>query len=311
MARKKKTNTQAINLTKPQGTKKPKRTLKPSVTKNLTIAGTIAGTLALALSSFNTVALTNQKIPTVIEIQQEITRDSRAEFQAQNFLTVWLTGTDIDKNTLNQFTTNNPVNKLNEQPVTVYDINTADKKLQRDTENGQRYWTFTLAATVDTPGIGPQRNYYQVDVRHDPKTDTFTMNNLPRPVNYQRDTTTFKNNYEAPVSTQSPLYTAANNFTQAYLTQGQSGTLGRYVTENFTDQPLANTTYTSATIDKVLTETGINEQNIPTGGTIKIIVRANAYTTPTTYQVIDLPLELVKQSNGQYLVQSFTTPNIR
>lgn len=290
--------------------KRPKFRLKESVLRRLILITTLGSVVALGVGGCNFMQLNTLKeaTPTIRDIQSETTLDSRAEFYAKNFFLLWISGTPEDKNTLSSFYTALPLNDLNSAPVGVDDINVADKKLSL-TEKGQRLWTFTLGATVYSPGITqPSRMFYEVSLIQD--QESFSIVKLPEAVNFTRPSISADSAYVSSVPQTSPLYQLAVNFSTAFLTQNNSGSLGRYVSADFTDKPLQNSPYTAADVTGAYLAGQTAESMVEAGTPTEALFRVRVSTSHATYVTMDLTVTVIKQANGQWLVDSLSTPTV-
>lgn len=288
--------------------KKMKFRVKDSVMRKVAAGVAVLAVIGPTVGFINVAQINSLKTatPTIRDIQTETTLDSRAEFYATNYLWIWLTGTPDDRNTLTSFYSAIPLNDLNSDPVGVENVNVADKNLTL-TAAGNRLWTYTIGATVYYPGITqPSRMFYEVSVVQ--KDESFSAVSLPRAVNFQRPSIEAGTAYNSSVPTTSPLYQLAVNFSTAFLTQNNSGSLGRYVTAEFSEQPQQNSPYTAADVVGVYLAGAASESLVEAGEESDVLFRVRVSTSHATYVYMDLAVTAVKQPNGQWLVNSVTTP---
>lgn len=291
--------------------KKRKFRIKESLLRKILVAGAISGFVSLGgvgllyQQNSNLAART----PGIVSIQKEVTLDSRAQFYAQNFFQVWIAGTSANSATLDSFYNAIPLKDLNTTPATVSDINVAEKTVSQ-TDSGDRLWTFVFGATVQSPGsTSPERLYYSVDVVQ--KDDAFKIVKLPMAVNHTNTTISAQTAYPNRVSENTPLYQVAVNFSAAYLTSAGSSSFGRYVTATYDGDPLTNSPYTAADVRGVfLSQSAGSESTAEVGKPVDALIRVRASTSQATYVHMDLSVRVVKQENGQWLIDGLETPKI-
>lgn len=290
--------------------KKKKLRIKDSVLRKLLVVGAVLGVVASLLSVIllSRVSTLEARMPRAGAIQEEVTLDSRAQFYAQNFFTLWLTGSDVDSANLAEFYNAIPLTDLSPTPYVAADINVAAKKLSL-IDGGDRLWTFTFGATTQAPGTATAvRNYYDVDVVQ--KDGGFKIVKLPEAVNFVSKTLTAKNAYTVRVADTSPLYQVSLNFAAAYLTPAGGSSFGRYVTGTFEGTPLSNSPYTATDIRGVFVPSGVMPDTIEAGGSTDVLIRVRASTSQATYVHMDLVVTATKQENGQWLISGFTSPKV-
>lgn len=281
--------------------------LKDSVLRRLMVLGILGVAVSLALNGFSLAQINTmrQATPTIRDIQSEVTLDSRAEFYALNYFQLWLTGTPRDKDALASFYSAIPLNDLNPDPVGAESLNIAEKTLSL-TDTGNRMWTFVVGATVYSPGISvPSRMFYEVSLVQE--GESFSVVKLPEVVNFDRPAIAAGSAYTA-VPKSSPLHQLSVNFSIAFLTQNNSGTLGRYVTANFKDDPLKNSPYTAADVVGAYIEGKTGADAVAPGDPTEAMFRVRVSSTQSTYVTMDIAVTVIKLDNGQWLVDSLSDP---
>lgn len=290
--------------------RKRKFKLKESVARKLFVAGSILGIFAAlcSLVLFARVTTLEANMPRATAIQEEVTLDSRAQFYAQNFFTLWLTGSQESSTNLAEFYNAIPLTDLSPSPYVAADINVAAKRLSQ-INGAERLWTFTFGATTQAPGTSNLvRNYYDVSVVQ--KDGGFKIVKLPEAVNYTSKVLKAENAYTVRVSDTSPLYQVSLNFAAAYLTPAGGSSFGRYVTGTFEGSPLSNSPYTATDIRGVLVPSGVVPETMEAGASTDVLIRVRASTSQTTYVHMDITVTATKQENGQWLISSFTDPKV-
>lgn len=272
------------------------------------MVGAICGILALLGAGLNFTQTNNlsQRTPGITAIQDEVTLDSRAQFFAQNFFTLWITGTEADSPAVSSFYDAIPLNDFNTRPFSIVDLNVANKKVTQPA-NGDRMWTFTFGVTVQTAGaVQPSRMYYDVDVVQ--KDKSFKIVKLPVAVNYTNQTIAAQTAYPNRISENTPLYQLAVNYAATYLTSAGSGSFGRYITAGYVGEPLANSPYTAADVRGVFMSGNTSESTAEPNTPVDVLIRVRASTSQATYVHMDLAVKAVKQENGQWLIDGLVDP---
>lgn len=280
--------------------------LKKSISNRLLAIVLILSLIAIVVSSFAVVTSLTAKesVPKKPQMQYETLSYSRVSNYAENFFQVWMMGDENSRGTLNDFYSTSPVTDLNADPAQISALNVSDLKVA-PTDSGEILWTVTLGATVTPPGVtAASRLFYQVDVLQ--SGDSLTIAKLPVLVNNDRESVVAGNAYPTAVQTSSPLYQVAVNFSATYLTPQQHDSFGRYVTAEFEGEPMKDSPYTGAEVVGVFVTRGVVLEQVKPGDMVDVRIRVRASTSQSTYQTMDLTVRAVKQSNGQWLVDSLT-----
>ncbi|TQC45046.1 hypothetical protein EEB14_33955 [Rhodococcus sp. WS4] len=242
----------------------------------------------------------NARIPNTTE---DFTKLTRVQFFAQNFMTIWLTGTDKDVPAIKEMVSAPSAlpDKWNPEPMEISDLNVADIK----STGGVAFteWVVTVGATLIPPGTAvPQRNYFAVTVIE--KDGSFRALTMPRPVNITRAPVSVQTGYTNSVGSATPLGTSVTNFVAAFYTQNTSGSLGRYVSSDFDPVPIANSPYTSAEVLSIKSREAVDMQNGTAGDTAELLVTIKSAMSLSTYNTIEVPMTVQRTDNGQWLVSS-------
>lgn len=232
---------------------------------------------------------------------------NRAEFFAQNFLLVWLAGAPRDAEKLTKMASLPGQLTLNSDPFTVTAINAVD--VSRTAAGKDTEWNFTLAVTLIPPSNGgnPTRLAYRVTTLE--RGSTFLGLTWPRPVNTTSTPLAVAPYYTKGLSLNSPLGKQVGLFLSAYYTQNDTGSLGRYVTSNFTDTAIAASPYTTVTpLDIKIADQDPDPANANPGDNIHAMVIAKASAAESTFNHISIPLRINLSPNRQWLIDGFEDP---
>ncbi|MFT7021413.1 MAG: hypothetical protein ACJA07_000490 [Rhodococcus sp. (in: high G+C Gram-positive bacteria)] len=253
---------------------------------------------------FLLVFLAFRPAPPVPNTTEDFNRISRVQFFAQNYLTLWLTGTASDGAAVKQMLGDEKAapSEWNTEPVEVSDLNVA--RLESNSAGPDTQWVVTIGATLVRPGTGaPQRNYFAVTVMdHDGSLAALT---LPRVVNNSRPQITVDSAYNGQISTSSTLGTTVTNFVSAFYTS-QSGALGRFVSSNFTAEPIVNSPYTATNVVRIDSRSEVDVQNAAEGTAVDLLVTVKASTSVTTFTTLQVPLKVHAIDNGQWVVDAIS-----
>ncbi|GAB4987881.1 MULTISPECIES: conjugal transfer protein [Mycobacterium] len=241
-----------------------------------------------------------------IDVQREINHFTKSQFFAQNFFLVWAAGDAKDAEKLASMTALPGQPELNPNPFTVLYINPSDVKVTP--AGDQTEWEWVFGATIVLPEAGAStRSYYKVTVVE--SGGSFKALQWPRPVNDTARNFEVKPYYTIGVDLKGPLGTTVANFMTAYYTANNAGVLGRFVTTNFTDTPIAASPYTSVEVKSIqLGKDSIDPSQAKPGDSVSALVTAKASASTTTFNTIDATLRLTLSNNKQWLVDGFVSP---
>ncbi|PBA69068.1 conjugal transfer protein [Mycobacterium avium] len=270
---------------------------------NATVA---AAWTALVLTVMLGAAVLLHKDQRPIDVQREINKFTKSQFFAQNFFLVWAGGDPKDAEKLASMTALPGQPDLNPDPFTVLYINASDVKATP--ADAQTEWEWVLGATIVLPNAGTStRTYYKVTILE--SAGSFKALQWPRPVNDTARNFEVKPYYTIGTATTGPLGTTVSNFMKAYYTAGNAGVLGRFVTTNFTDTPIAASPYTSVDVKEIqLSKDSVDPSQAKPGDAVYARVTAKAADGEKTYNIIDATLKLTLSPNKQWLVDNFVSP---
>lgn len=286
---------------------KPKFELTESATKWSFIATVgaawvaLAGVLALA---GGLLLLARAQRP--IDVQSAINSYTKSQFFAQNFLLTWAAGDPKDAEKLASMTALPGQPDLNSNPFTVLFLNPTD--VTATPAGQQTEWEWTFAATVILPQAGTSiRSHYRVTTLE--SGGTFKALKWPEPVNDTARNFTVSPYYTRGTEVGGPLGTSVKDFMNAYYTANNPGVLGRFVTANFTDTPIAASPYTSIEVTTILlANNSIDTSQAKPGATVSALVTAKAAASTTTFNTVSTVLRLSLSKNNQWLVDGFERP---
>ncbi|TXH10724.1 MAG: hypothetical protein E6R04_04500 [Spirochaetes bacterium] len=282
--------------------------VRPSFQKRALWISLISGPLAIIISVLTVMFSVITRPPSPVDVYRAQTQSVRAEFFARNYLLLWLGGSDRQDSRLKEMTSVDARFSLNPDPVTVTEINITDVLRTPAKNVGETEWAFTLAASVVPPGGMASRNYYRVTFVE--KDGAFQAIVLPRltfngvtPI--QVDTI-----YKGSEALDGVLGKTIANFAKAYLTPSDGeGSLGRYVSEKFSEKPVKGSPYTSVRVTAIQTDTPLGQTTEPSPGTtLEVLVTVRAMMSTTTYTTMQLPLRVTMTKNSQWLVDAITEP---
>ncbi|MEB3022936.1 MULTISPECIES: hypothetical protein [Mycolicibacter] len=288
--------------------RKPTFELTESATKWGFITTGIAAWAALAGVVFLAVAMlvAIAKVQRPIDVQSAINSYTKSQFFAQNFLLTWAAGDPKDAEKLSSMTALPGQPELNSNPFTVLFLNPTDVRATPAGE--QTEWEWKFGATVVLPQAGTSiRSYFRVTTLE--SGGTFKALKWPEPVN-----DTARNFSVAPYYTRGadiggPLGKSVSDFMSAYYTANNPGVLGRFITTNFTDTPIAASPYTSIEVTSIqLANDSVDTSQAKPGATVSALVTARAAASTTTFNTVSTVLRLSLSKNNQWLVDGFESP---
>lgn len=246
--------------------------------------------------------------PVIPDVAREFSTMQRVQFFSTNFLTVWLTGTERDAPTVKQMVSDTSVlpQKWGVEPVEISDINVAD--LERITDPDRPDWTewwVTMGVTVVPPSTGvSQRLYYLVTVIED--NQSLRALTMPRLVEHTRPPVGLMPDVDTMVPLTSGLGTSVSQFVSAYFTAGD-GSLGRYVSAEYTGGPLVGSPYTSADVLSIRSKGAVAVDSHEVGQPVRLLVTVRAGLSVTTFHTMSVPMTVHRTDNGTWLIDSIDT----
>lgn len=263
------------------------------------VVAVLLAVIAVLISSMRT-------IPNPPNTTEDFNRLNRVQFFAQNFVTLWLTGTAADATTMKAMVTSPDIIPAtwSTDPLDISNINVAD--IEANTiYSGTTQWVVTVGVTLTPPGSDqPQRSYFATTVMDRPGT-TIKALTLPRIVNIARPTITVDGDYTHPVNTATPLAQAVANFANAYYT-AQTGSLGRFVSSDFHADPIVNSPYTGVELLALRAHDNVPATAAP-GTTLDVMATIKASISLTTFQTLNVPLTMKAIDRNQWVVDALPT----
>lgn len=241
-----------------------------------------------------------------IDVQRAINNYTKSQFFAQNFLLTWAAGDPKDAEKLASMCAMPGQPELNRSPFTVLYINPTDVQVTPAGE--QTEWEWTFGATLILPQSGTSlRSYFLVTTLE--SGGSFKCLNFPRPVNDAARNFEVKPYYTVGTSVKGPLGKQVSDFMNAYYIANNPGSLGRFVTDNFTDTPIGASPYTSLEVKSInLAQGSIDTSQAKPGDSVSAQVTAKASASNDTFNTIDAVLKLTLSNNKQWLIDGFESP---
>lgn len=279
---------------------------KPRVRERALLAAMISGPLAL-LVSLMAVALAVavvSSMPRPVNTYTAIADAARAQNYARSALLLWLSGTaKSEKPLLARNAAEQSVN-LSDAGFEVFSIDPVSIDRRQGTDAAE--WTVTLAATLVVPGSGvSQVNTFVVPLLE--RGGDYQLLAWPRITSTPGHPFTVASRYTVPVERTGPLGQAAQRFVTAYLTStGSGGSLGQFVSAQFSGGPLADSPYSSVEVESIKALAGDPQPSSAKPGTqVSVLVRVKASASAGTWSIMDLPLRMSLGTNKVWLVDGF------
>ena len=234
---------------------------------------------------------------------------SRVEFYSKNFLTLWLTGDQSNVPQMREMYSG-VIPEVGTDPVQVNDLNVADAKMTKIPETEDRQWSVIVGSSVSALGASDtQRMFFRVTLRQ--HGDGLKAEKLPEPINNVKESFEVKPSFQGAVGKKSSAFIVVQNFVQEYYTQNDSGSLGRYVTNDFSSagstKPVSPTVYTSSEVHSVQSKSmADNPDNVKAGERMQVLVTMKLSSTSSTFVYSQAVMDLQKTENGQWLVAGIT-----
>ncbi|MDD4865821.1 MAG: conjugal transfer protein [Mycobacterium sp.] len=243
-----------------------------------------------------------------VNVLAEINGYVGAEFFAHNFLLVWLAGGARDAEKLSTMTALPGQPELNPDPFTVLDIN-AVPPVTRTAAGKETEWGLTLAATLIAPGSSgtSARNYFRVTFVEAGGTYKALM--WPRPVNNTARAVQINSSYTHGLDITGPLGAQVSAFMTAFYTKDSAGSLGNFVSSQFSETAIKGSPYTTVQVTSILAAKDTRDTaNATPGTTVHVLVAAKAAASTDTFSLINAPLRMTLSNNKQWLVDGFDDP---
>jgi Conjugative transposon protein TcpC len=242
-----------------------------------------------------------------VNVLKEINDYVGAEFFARNFLLVWLAGGASEDEKLSMMVAKPGQPQLNPAPFTVFDIN-AVPPVTRVAAGKETEWGLTLAASLIEPGSqASSRHYYRVTFVEAGGTYKALM--WPRPVNNPARAVQIDSYYTHGIDVNGPLGAQVGAFMAAFYTKDNSGSLGNFVSSEFSDTAVKGSPYTTVAVTSIAAASDTHDTaSASPGTTVHVLVTAKASVSSDTFSLIDVPLKLTLGKNKQWLVDGFDEP---
>lgn len=281
--------------------------VRPSVQRRALLVSFFTGPLAillvLLLGAFLIITRPEQPVDTF----KALSAYQRAEYFARNFLLVWLAGSPRQVDIYKEMTSIDGKLELNPDPMTVTDINIMDVSRTTTDKPDEVEWAYTLAASTIPPGATATRNFYRVTFVE--KNGAFQVISLPRLTSKGITPIKVATVYGQHAALDGTLGKMLANFSKAFLVPGgDSGALGRYASEKFTEQPIKTSPYTSVKITAIQVAKDKPVTDAKPGDSFDVLVTVKASISTTTFTTMQLPLKVSMTPNNQWLVDSITEP---
>jgi len=281
--------------------------VRPDVQRKFLLMSMLSGPVAVVLALLALVFVVVTKPPTPTDVHKELTAYTNASYFARNYLLLWLGGGPKQQENITSLSSVPGAFKLNPDPQRVSDLNITDVLWTPAEESGQTEWAFTIAATATPPGSNSSRNFYRVTVVE--SNGAFQAITLPRLVNQGTVPVRVNTVYTANTALDGVLGKTLANFAKAYLVPGDSGSLGRYVSEKFTESPISGSPYTSIKVTSInIADGSPDPAQASPGDTVDVVATVQASISLTTFTTMQLPLRVSLTSGGQWLVDTITEP---
>lgn len=281
--------------------------VRPEVQRKFLLMSMLSGPVAIIVAVLALAYVVLNKPPTPTDVHRELTAYTNASYFARNYLLVWLGGSTRQQDNIMAMTSAAGSFKLNPDPQRVTDLNITDVLWTPAEDSAQTEWAFTIAATTTPPGSNSTRNFYRVTLVE--SNGAFQAITLPRLVNQGTTPIRIATVYTSSTALDGVLGKTIANFAKAYLIPGDSGSLGRYVSEKFTESPISGSPYTAVRVTSInVGEGSPDPAQASAGDSVEIMVTVQASISLTTFTTMQLPLRVSLTSGGQWLVDSITEP---
>lgn len=229
---------------------------------------------------------------------------------ARDYMLVWLGGDASQADKLASMTALPAARDLSTDPFTVLDVRIHTGILRTESVDGPEVeWAMTLSPVVVSPGTGGAavRSYYRLTFLQAGSTYKALM--YPRPVNSTSQPVQIQSHYSMGVDLGGPLASSVREFMTAFYAAGNDGALGRFVSPEFTEEPITGSLYNSIELTDIMAGAGsVEPANAEPGDTISVLANAKASASLDTYSLISAPLRLTLSPNRQWLVDGFDEP---
>ena len=278
----------------------------------------IAVPAVAALTAVNTVVMVRTVTAPEVNVVSDIGGVTDAQNWGADYMLLWLGGsgpragqaTSSNQSALKERTSAPFDLVLPTSPVQVSSVRPYGEPVRiGDPTTGDVLWRMGYEAIAKFPGEQSSRRlFYKLDVVE--HGGGYQVTALPRQVTPLTSPFRASTMYTQRAVEGSAMFRSADAFVQAYVVPGSGGNLGSTVSGNFTDQPLLNSPYRSVeTVDVVWTgpngeQVDVNE--VSPGKTVWALITVKAVVSTTTYNYMQLPVQMVVLENGQWAVDSMS-----
>lgn len=238
---------------------------------------------------------------------------ARLEFQATNYLTVWLSGDKGSAQVMKSMTGRENLPEFNDTPAVIQpgSINVSDITPPEKSADQKDVRTTWVTLGVSFSSLGNQnstRMYYRIPYAIS-KDGGVTALALPQVTNNLNPSLSIKYPWQGSIAIDSPVGNAVTNFVVAYYGKNTSGSLGRYVTGDFDSterrETIKDSPYTTVEVLAIAQQNVVSDPAAAKAGdTLEVQATVKLATAPNTFVNMEVMLELKKQDNGQWLVNS-------
>ncbi|MGP9760820.1 hypothetical protein [Corynebacterium sp. AOP12-C2-36] len=284
--------------------------MKPKVKDRVMLAAHISGVLAL-LGVLALYIGGATKPPPEPFTGQYITLYERVNDFAEDYTTLWLAGTADNEDTLASMTadyvdTGLPDNGYTVNKIRTYVVNDGETEPVQGQDGVYLFPVEVRAQVVAPGGRGVEWLTYRLTVTG--YHDTFKAAATPAPANTTRVPHTLKTAYENTAKVDSPLGSSVSNFADAYMTPANaSGSLASTVTSDFSDSPVSSSLWQQAELTDMhfyADSASVTPDAASEGDTLHVLATIRAVTSNATWSIVQLPLTVQMQSNGQWSVSA-------
>lgn len=293
-----------------------RKPLRSGTADKMTKAALVAGPLALMLTVGNLFLMPRAlEKPPAVDIQAEFYAFDRVKEWSVDYMTLWLGGSDKgdgSSGALKSLTAMSATPgevSLSPTPYQVQKL-TPYVEATRSEGMGDFVWSVRVDAQVVAPGDNEVRKYtYILPVTE--HSDGFRATAMPHQESVLTAPFEVKTAYSQSADVDSPVGTAAQNFATAYLTPGGKSSLGATVSSEFSGAAVPHSLWKQVDLEAVRwygesSSTDIN--NASEGTRIHVLASLKGSTSGSTFSMTDLPLVMVKLSNGQWVVDAIDAP---
>lgn len=279
-------------------------------------AALISGPLALVMSTGMLFAMPKAlEQPPEVDVQAEIYAFDRVKAWSVDYMTLWLGGSDPGDGssgalkTLKSMTSAPGEVALSPTPYQVQKLSPY-VTATRNEGMGDFVWTVRVDAQVVAPGDNEVRKFtYILPVTE--HSDSFRATAMPHQESVLTAPFEVKTAYTQSADVDGPVGTAAQNFATAYLTPGGKSNLGSTVSSEFSGAAVPHSLWKQVDLESVrwyADSRSVDINDAAEGTRIHVLASLKGSTSGSTFSMTDLPVAMVKLSNGQWVVDEIESP---